>query len=76
MTTAEKEFESGCLSRVGDDEPVFVVRAADKSGPAIVQAWSIIAELIGTNKHKVEEARRISREMLQWQIENGYKIPD
>jgi len=76
MNTAEKEFESGCLSRVADDEPVFVIRASDKSAPVIVKCWALLAELIGVKKHKIESANKVSQEMLDWQIKNGYKIPD
>lgn len=76
MTTRKKEIESGCLSRVAEDEPVFVLRAKDMVAPATVMRWAALAETAGVSREKVVEARDLAMQMVLWQEKNGSKVPD
>lgn len=53
-----------CLSKAGDDEPIFVLRAQDKFAPALVELWAILVEAANPNAaDKVAEARRLAQAM-------------
>lgn len=40
MGIKSKEMVDGCFARAAMDEPLFVLRAQDKSSPALVRAWA------------------------------------
>ncbi len=61
---------------IPEDEPVFIIRGQDRSGPAVVMAWAKLAEDLGASMEIVEAARRQAREMMAWQADHGSKIPD
>lgn len=71
-----------CLAKVGDDEPIFVLRAQDKLAPLIVELWANLAYLHGLPMAKVEEAQALAHLMRRWsQTEQlkgrpGSKFPD
>ena len=76
MATKAEELASGCLSRVADDEPLFVLRAQDRCAPKIVRAWASFAFSQGAPVAKVEEARDLADRMEAWQNKNRVKTPD
>lgn len=76
MATRREEIEGGCLSRVAEDEPVFVIRARDAIGPMVVRFWSDIAEGKGVDPAKVAGVRALADRMSDWQDANGSKVPD
>jgi len=76
MGTRAEELKGGCLSKVADDEPVFVLRARDKLAPMAVQVWAAYAEIEGVDPDKVREARLLASAMWRWQKEHGSKLPD
>lgn len=78
MATKKETLEQalrgqGCLGKASDDEPVFVLRARDLLASASVDHWADEAELTGTPKKKVDEARVVARKMRAW---SNRKYPD
>lgn len=51
--------------RAEHDEPIFVLRAQDKSAPKTIALW-IAANIETAPDHKLIEAMRIAIEMRQW----------
>ena len=72
-----------CLAKVGDDEPIFVLRAQDQLAPRTVRLWALDLhdERCGAFSHlvtqcplpKVQEARRWADAAERWPIR---KLPD
>ena len=65
--------KSKVLAKVGDDEPIFVLRAQDMLAPEMVRAWAYAAEASGCPPEKVNEALAIATRMEQWPKR---KMPD
>jgi len=61
---------------IPDDEPVFLIRGQDITGPAAVRNWAILAELQGASAEIVWRARNQAQAMIDWQAERGAKVPD
>lgn len=61
---------------IGEDEPVFLVRAQDICGPYTVQAWAENARLNGASPEIVQKAIDWAHTMRRWQLENSNKVPD
>lgn len=40
MGTKSQEMRDGCFVKASMDEPLFVLRATDKSAPGLVRAWA------------------------------------
>jgi len=78
MATRQEEIESGCLSRVYEDEPVFVIRAADKCAPYMVTVWGLFAQLMGADPEKIVGSMKAMVRMQKWQKDNPdkVKVPD
>lgn len=49
--------------KIGDDEPVFVLRANDPAAPASVRAWADAAEEFGSDPAMCQRVREWSVEM-------------
>jgi hypothetical protein len=55
------------LKSMPGNEPVFVLRAQDKSAPEIVQRWIYVqAERLGWNAPKVTSAEAVVQAMAAW----------
>jgi hypothetical protein len=67
------KHNSTALSRAGDDEPIFVLRAQDVLAPDLVRGWAERAERAGCAAAKVTEARAIADAMERWP---GRRLPD
>jgi hypothetical protein len=76
MATKAEEIKNGCLSKVAEDEPVFVLRAKDGLAPTVVKIWALIAKQAGVLDEKCVEAILLAEEMERWQERNGSKVPD
>ncbi len=62
---------------IPDDEPVFLLRAKDRTAPAIVRAWAQAQK--GQEGHDVNAinlALAHARRMEMWQAEHGCKTAD
>jgi hypothetical protein len=65
-----------CLDKVGDDEPIFVLRAQDKLAPALVKLWVAMAKLNGLSPERQAEAIELAEKMEDWQVKVRNKFPD
>ena len=64
------------LAKVGDDEPIFVLRARDKDAPATILQWVDSARAAGVPEHRLVRAMNVAHQMIDWQINNGCKHVD
>jgi hypothetical protein len=65
-----------CLAKVADDEPIFVLRAQDKSAPDLIRQWAASNHATLADG-RFQEAHRIADAMDAWQRETGRgKWPD
>ena len=55
---------------IGEDEPVFLMRAKDLSAPAVVEEWARLAEESGAHG-RAATARAWADEMRAWQETPG-----
>jgi len=62
------------LSKIGEDEPVFLLRAQDLIAPHVVHGWVVAAEIAKVAEAKVEDAKKCSDAMLEWQGMHPYKV--
>lgn len=61
---------------IPDDEPVFLIRAQDVVGPAVVNEWARLAEINGADPALCERVRQFAHEMKAYADEHGKKTPD
>lgn len=62
---------------IGEDEPVFLLRAKDITAPAIVRKWAYAQQAQnGTDEHAVALALAQADAMEAWQREHGCKVAD
>lgn len=73
MATKAEELKTGCLSRVEDEEPIFILRAQDILAPRIIEHWVMLATNIGVNPEKCKEALALAEQMRKWPKR---KLPD
>jgi hypothetical protein len=77
MATKKETLEmlargEGCLGKAADDEPVFVLRAHDKTFAEMIFIWAMLQRLIGSTAHdKIGSAEQIAHEGRQWQARTG-----
>ena len=65
------------LAKIGENEPIFVLRAQDKWAPLIVRMWALLARInLGPFHNKVLEAEALATKMETWGMRNGAKFPD
>lgn len=57
---------TSCLSKAGDDEPLFVLRAKDPLAPTVVRAWASTATLADLHAEKLDEALECADAMDEW----------
>lgn len=62
--------------KIGEDEPVFLLRAKDSLAPGILMMWA--TELInrGGDKKMAKMVTDHAVKMVEWQEKNGCKLPD
>ncbi len=63
-------------NKIGEDEPVFLLRAKDVLAPEIVYAWAMRLDVMGGDKELVEHVKDWSSKMRKWQQDNESKVPD
>ena len=60
---------SQCLKKAGDNEPIFVIRAKDITGPATIRRW--VADNGNIQPiEKLKQALELANEMEEWQALN------
>lgn len=64
----------GCLGKAADNEPVFVLRAQDRSAPTLIRLWASLAtERGGCSELKIADAYKLADQMEAWPVR---KYPD
>lgn len=80
MRHARPDYQDRIIDKAGiipADEPVFLIRATDITGPATLRYWANQAWANGADrKGIVQLALDHADEMERWQKEHGRKIPD
>ena len=66
----EVEAPPGCLGKAALDEPLFILRGADRCAPGAIRDWARRAIGAGCPAAKVDEAMDIAVEMERWQAAN------
>lgn len=64
------------LQKVGEDEPIFVLRAKDILAPSVINFWCDLAQEAGVPEEKIDEAQRCEDAMRAWVNRHGAKVPD
>ncbi len=63
--------------KIGEDEPVFLLRAKDISAPDVVLAWATEQlKYPNADMRLVELAHKHVKAMRDWQNKNGTKVAD
>lgn len=62
--------------KIGEDEPVFLLRAKDSLAPAMVESWASALQASGGDYKMVSVALEHAHKMREWQKENGCRLPD
>lgn len=65
----------GCLGRALPDEPVFVLRSRDVTFVRVVDYWIAQAALEGVTEAKIDEARVVLQDAVEWRKRNAVKVP-
>lgn len=62
---------------IGDDEPVFVIRGADKSAPNAIRAYASNAAICGADDDMIANVRERANQVAAWQAEHPdlVKVP-
>ena len=78
MQHARKDYQriQDPAGLIGEDEPVFLLRAKDVVAPAAVQLWADRAEQAGASPNIVRAAREQAHRMILWQATHGSQVPD
>lgn len=61
---------------IPEDEPVFLIRAKDVSGPDVLQFWIQASIRAGVKPDMIELAQIHWERMVAWQKQHGCKVPD
>lgn len=64
------------LGLVPEDEPVFLLRGQDKLAPELLHRWAGKLRLQGGNPEMARIVEEHAQAMIEWQKENGSKLPD
>lgn len=59
---------------IPDDEPIFIIRAKDKSAPQAVEQYANTAIVNGSPAEHGAAARQVASNMREWQQENPDKV--
>jgi hypothetical protein len=77
MATKQETLEmlargEGCLGKAADDEPVFVLRAQDRTFAETVFIWTILNRMIGRSAEgKLRGAEQVAQDGIAWQMRTG-----
>lgn len=79
MGTKASEMREGCFAKAALDEPLFVLRAQDRSAPKLVRQWAETFRQhhlkVGTSGHELAQAivkhtdaMQIAEDMESWAL--------
>lgn len=64
-------------AKVGEDEPVFILRGRDRCAPKVIREWAMFAWSEGCPEQKRVSAFDQAREMEQWaKVDDRGRWPD
>jgi len=63
-------------NKIGQDEPVFLIRAKDAVSPAAVRAWAELNWVAGGDELLTNAAYTQAQRMEEWQLKYGKKLAD
>jgi hypothetical protein len=75
MGTKLNPSKYDCYANAEPDEPMFVLLGRDPQAPTLVWLWSVLRELHDEDPAKVQEARAIVVEMINFASKKGKKVP-
>lgn len=61
---------------IGEDEPVFLLRAKDALAPGCLEYWANTLKEIGGDIETANNILRFAEKMRTWQMQYGNKTPD
>jgi hypothetical protein len=61
------------MTKLGDDEPWFFLRAQDERAPMAVDHYANLLDNVGDHKGAAE-VRLIVKAMYDWQVENPHRV--
>jgi len=62
-------------NKIGQDEPVFLLRGTDKFSPYVIRMWAALVKTAG-DRELAEHVDSFANRMVLWQHANGCKTPD
>jgi hypothetical protein len=63
------------LSGIGQDEPVFILRAHDSLSVLMLESYASLADGAGCTEEHVEGVGDVIQRFRVWQATNGVKVP-
>lgn len=78
MIHARKDYDhiQDDTGKIGEDEPVFLLRAKDAIAPYVLRQWALQLHFRGGDPLVVQHVHNWAAKMERWQAENGCKLPD
>jgi len=64
------------LGKIGEDEPVFLIRGKDLAAVPTITAWAQEAARLGADKELCRAVLRFANYVEWWQYQNACKVPD
>lgn len=62
------------LEEVGNDEPVFIIRARDSISLLALESYAVLADNAGCPEAHVEGIGDVIQKFREWQASNGVKV--
>lgn len=62
--------------KIAQDEPVFLLRAKDRTAPQILDEWARLQRFFGGDMRLADMATEHAKLMREWQAKNGCKLAD
>ncbi len=72
MTTKKEALDQ--VKKIDEDEPVFVLRGKDPISPMVVELYALQATIYHVNPNKVDEVRKLAKEMRTWHAQQRKKV--
>lgn len=76
MYTKNSPEQQEFLDRVGDDEPIFILRARDALATSTIGQWLELAYRMNVPLAKREKAQLHLEAFYNWRENNQTKLPD
>lgn len=63
------------MGDIGENEPVFIIRAQDKTAPHMIAVYAAMADIAGAPPSFLDNLETAMEDMIQWQLVNGSRVP-